>query len=58
MLTTIASCFAIATLVISVLYGYVYVQKKQRGIQLSPRSKAVFTSLIILFGTASLLITQ
>lgn len=54
MLITIASCFAIATLVISVLYGYVYVQKKQQGIQLSPRPKAVFTSLIILFGTGRL----
>jgi len=58
MLTTIASLFALVTMLMSGVYGYIYFQKKQEGIQLSPQTKAVFTSLIIIFGTASLLITQ
>ncbi|MCT4779615.1 MULTISPECIES: hypothetical protein [Exiguobacterium] len=58
MLTTIASIFAVATMLTSGIYLYVYLQKKQQDTHLSVRYNVVFTSLIVIFGIVSLLIIR
>lgn len=49
MSTTFGSLLAIMIMLVTIIYGVVYIQKKQRGTDQEAAYKIVFTTAIVLF---------